>query len=41
MSKVPISLHPPVGKNSSVAVLPELTFFGVVRQKLKWSGSTI
>lgn len=24
-----------------LAVLPELSFFGVVRQKLKWSGSTI
>jgi hypothetical protein len=24
-----------------LAVLPDLTFFGVVRQKLKWSGSTI
>jgi NAD kinase len=22
-----------------LAVLPELSFFGVVRQKLKWSGS--
>jgi NAD+ kinase len=24
-----------------LAVLPDLSFFGVVRQKLKWSGSTI
>ena len=24
-----------------LAVLPQLSFFGVVRQKLKWSGSTI
>ena len=24
-----------------LAVLPELSFFSVVRQKLKWSGSTI
>jgi hypothetical protein len=24
-----------------LTVLPELSFFSVVRQKLKWSGSTI
>ena len=28
-------------KTLPLAVLPELSFFGVVRQKLKWSGSTI
>lgn len=28
-------------KKLPLAVLPQLSFFGVVRQKLKWSGSTI